>query len=95
MTPHSDLEQKGRELVSELKKQVLNALAKDPAGNPGGSGLGNAEIERLAGLEIPLDRPPKKKQEHWLTWTIVQRLVADGLVEPIHATRTRYRLVKR
>lgn len=80
--------------MDALKKQVLDALASDPDGRPSGQGLGNSEIERLSGLEIPLDRPPKKKQEHWLTWTIVQRLVADGVVEPIHAAKTRYRLVK-
>jgi hypothetical protein len=94
MITSDDFEERGKKLIEELKIQVLNALAKDPAGHPNGNGLGNSEIERLAGLEIPLDRPPQAKQEHWLTWTIIQRLVADGLIESIHTKRTRYRLVK-
>ena len=92
MASDEEFKRRGQELISALKHQVLNAFSRDPRGQPNGGGLGNSEIESMAGLDIPLDRPPKKKQEHWLTWTIVQRLVADGLVEPVHATRTRYRL---
>jgi hypothetical protein len=83
---------KGRRLITELKSHVIETLSKDPRGQSNGEGLGNSEIERLAGLEVPLNRPPSKKQEHWLTWTIVQRLVADGVVEPIQDKKTRYRL---
>lgn len=95
MAPSEQLEERGRVLIEQLKQQVLGALTLDEHGLPGGKGLGNAEIERFAGLEVPLDRPPNKKQEHWLTWTIIQRLAADGRVEPIRAPRTKYRLIGR
>ena len=72
----TSLIKRGRELVEELKSHVIEAFSRDPRGGHEGKGLGNSEIERLAGLEISLDRPPSKKQEHWLTWTIVQRLLA-------------------
>lgn len=85
----------GEELIAELKRHVIQSMSRDPRGQQGGEGLGNVEIERLAGLEVPLDRPPNKSQEHWLTWTIVQRLVADGIVEIVHSPKTRYRLIKK
>ena len=95
MTEHLDLHRRGHDLINGLKDQVLNALAYDPRGRVNGDGLGNSEIEEIAGLAIPLDRPPKQKQEHWLTWTIVQRLVADGHIEVIQAKSTKYRLRNR
>ncbi|WP_447964070.1 hypothetical protein [Nitrospira sp. Ecomares 2.1] len=79
----SSVVERGRNLIKDLKSHVIDTFSKDPRGRLQGEGLGNSEIEKLAGLEIPLDRPPSKKQEHWLTWTIVQRLVADGFVEPV------------
>ena len=90
----SDQEKKGMELIEELKKHVILTLSSDPRGGSEGEGLGNAEIERMAGLGVPLERPQNKKQEHWLTWTIIQRLVADGLVEPVHHRKTTYRLTR-
>lgn len=92
MDEANDLSRKGEELIEELKRHIVKTLAQDPSGQHGGEGLGNVEIEHLSGLEIPLDRPPGKSQEHWLTWTIVQRLVADGIVEVVHSPKTRYRL---
>lgn len=94
MSTVNDLVRKGEALIGELKSHVIQALAHDPRGHHGGEGLGNVEIERLAGLEVPLDRPPSKRQEHWLTWTIVQRLVADGIIEIVRSPKTRYRLTK-
>ena len=95
MSTRDDRVHKATELIEELKDHVLKTMSSDPRGQQGGEGLGNVEIERLADLEIPLDRPPDRSQEHWLTWTIVQRLVADGLVEIVRSTKTRYRLAKR
>lgn len=95
MSTTNDLLRKGEELIEELKRHVVETMSHDPRGQQGGEGLGNVEIERLAGLEIPLDRPPSKSQEHWLTWTVVQRLVADGMVELVHSPKTKYRLTKR
>ncbi|MCA9465740.1 MAG: hypothetical protein KC643_09905 [Nitrospira sp.] len=92
MADVTEQKKRGIELIEELKNHVLNIISRDPRGARGAEGLQNVEIERLAGLEIPLDRPPKKKQEHWLTWTIVQRLVADGIIEPVQYRRTTYRL---
>jgi hypothetical protein len=83
---------RGRNLIEELKSHVVATFSQDPRGGFDAERLGNSEVERLAGLEVPLERPPSRKQEHWLTGTIVQRLVADGVVEAIQYRKTRYRL---
>ena len=86
-----DFQKRGQALIAELKEHVLKTLSRDPRGLSDGPGLGAIEIERLCGLGIQLDRASERKQEHWITWTILQRLVADGLVMPIYSDKTRYR----
>ena len=86
-----DLQKRGHALIDELKEHVLTTLSRDPRGSSDGPGLGAIEVERLCGLGIELDRASERKQEHWITWTILQRLVADGLVMPISSDKTRYR----
>jgi hypothetical protein len=86
-----DFQKHGRALIAELKEHVLTTLSRDPRGSNNGPGLGVIEIERLCGLGIELDRASERKQEHWITWTILQRLVADGLVMPVSSDKTRYR----
>ena len=86
-----DLQKRGQALIAELKEHVLKTLSRDPRGSSDGPCLSAIEIERLCGLGIPLDRASERKQEHWITWTILQRLVADGLIMPIYSDKTRYR----
>ena len=86
-----DLQKRGHALIDELKEHVLTTLSRDPRSASDGPGLGAIEIERLCGLGIELDRASERKQEHWITWTILQRLVAEGVVVPIYSDKTRYR----
>ena len=86
-----DFQKRGHALIDELKGHVLAAICRDPRGSSDGPGLSAIEIERFCGLGIQLDRASERKQEHWITWTILQRLVADGLVMPIYSDKTRYR----
>jgi len=86
-----DFQKRGHALLNELKEHVLTALSRDPRGTSDGPGLGAIELERLCGLGIELDRASERKQEHWITWTILQGLVTDGLVVPIYSDKTRYR----
>jgi len=86
-----DFQKRGHALIDELKEHVLTTLSRDPRGSSNGTGLGTIEIERLGGLGVQLDRASERKQEHWITWTILQRLVADGLVMAVNSDKTRYR----
>src|SRR5437879_4185422 len=86
-----DFQKRGHVLIDELKEHVLTTFSRDPRGSSNGPGLATIDIERLSGLGIQLDRASERKQEHWITWTILQRLVADGLVMPIYSDKTRYR----
>ena len=86
-----DFQKRGHALIDELKEHILTTFSRDPRGSSNGSGLSAIEIERLCGLGIQLDRASERKQEHWITWTILQSLVADGLVMPIYSDKTRYR----
>ena len=86
-----DFQKRGHALIDELKEHVMKAFTRDPRGSSNGPGLGTIEIERLCGIGVQLDRASERKQEHWITWTILQRLVADGLVVPLYSDKTRYR----
>jgi hypothetical protein len=86
-----DFQKRGHTLIDQLKEHVLMVFFRDPRGSNNGPGLSTIEIERLSGLGIQLDRASERKQEHWITWTILQRLVADGLIMPIYSDKTRYR----
>jgi hypothetical protein len=86
-----DFQKHGQALIGELKEHVLTGFSRDPRGSINGPGLGTIEIERLCGLGIELDRASERKQEHWIVWTILQRLIADGLVVRVHSDKTRYR----
>ena len=86
-----DFQKRGHALIAELKEHILTAFSRDPRGSSDGPGLGTIEIERLCGLGIQLDRASERKQEHWITWTILQSLAAEGLVMPIYSDKTRYR----
>lgn len=46
---------RGRNLIEELKSHVVATFSQDPRGAFDAEGLGNSEIERLAGLEVPLE----------------------------------------
>jgi hypothetical protein len=79
-------EERGQELITTLKMYLLEVLANLEACAPGGPGLGNAEIERRAGLSLHLD-----KQDHWLSWSILKTLEREGQVESL-GSPSRWRL---
>lgn len=68
----------GASLVHALKDHVLHTMQSDPTCHPEGRGLGNVELERLCGLELSLP-----SQDHYLTYSILQALILDGLVESV------------
>lgn len=80
------LDAEGQELVTKLKEHVFKVLAQLPECHPNRQGLGNAEIERRAGLALHLD-----KQDHWLSWSILKVLEREGRVESI-TSPSRWRL---
>jgi hypothetical protein len=76
----------GQELVAKLKAHILEVLTQLPECSPNGQGLGNAEIERRAGLALHLD-----KQDHWLCWSILKVLEREGQVGSV-GSPSRWRL---
>jgi len=81
-----NLDTRGQALVEQLKLHVLDVLQALSQCHPGGPGLGNAVIERHAGLALHLDR-----QDHWLCWSILKVLQREGKVEAI-GDPTKWRL---
>ena len=53
-------------------------MADEPLCAPGGPGLGNVDLEKVCGQQLNLD-----SQDHNLTYSLLQALVQDGLVEQI------------
>ena len=77
---------RGESLIGQLKTHLLEVLRSRPECHPGGAGLGNATIERYAGLALHLD-----KQDHWVCWSILKVLQREGKVEAV-GSPTRWRL---
>jgi hypothetical protein len=74
----TNLQQRGEALLEQLKSHVLATLESKPECQPGGIGLGNAEIERTAGLALHLDL-----QDHWLCWSILKVLEREHIIERV------------
>jgi len=81
----------GKALVDQLQQHVLDVMRGTPACALGEHGLGNNELEELCGLSLHLE-----SQDHYLTYSILQSLVAAGKIEQIRwpqaPTRPKYRL---
>ncbi len=78
----------GHRLLEACKDHVIRTMRTVPDCQPGGPGAGSYEIERAAGFELALQR-----QDNWFTWSLLQRMARDGLIEAILTRRTRYRLL--
>ncbi len=74
----TQLTRNGKLLVDQFKKHVLITMRSRPECQADGIGLGNAEIERTAGLALDLDL-----QDHWLCWSILKVLERERIIERI------------
>lgn len=83
----------GQQLINDLKRHVADCMRQEPLCEAGGKGLGNKDIEELCGLELRLP-----SQDHYLTYSVLHALIADGIVEQVRLkespTRPKYRLKK-
>lgn len=83
---------RGSEVVTLLKEHVLAAMRSEPQCAAGSRGLGNIEIEEIAGLALRLP-----SQDHYLTYSILHALIKDGQIEqvrhPTEPRRPKYRLM--
>lgn len=81
----------GSEIINMLKQLVLSKMRSNPSCEPESAGLGNVEIEQVCELELHL-----QSQDHYLCYSILHSLIADGLVEkrrwPSSPRRPKYRL---
>lgn len=78
----------GPDLITALKHHVIETMRRLPDCAPNGDGAGNREIEEASGLALELD-----SQDGYLTWSVLQALVREGIVEviPDRRGRRRYR----
>ncbi len=81
----------GSALIERLKTHVIDSMKPNEECSPTGRGLGNIDIETVAGLALNLDA-----QDHYLTYSILHALIRDGRVEqmrwPVAPKRPKYRL---
>ena len=82
-----DLTDEGHRLLEACKQHILGAMRTLPDCQPGGRGAGSYEIERAAGFELELQR-----QDNWFTWSLLQRMGRDDVIDIVRAGRARYRL---
>jgi hypothetical protein len=85
-----ELVDKGHGLLEACKEHLMRTMRTLPDCQLAGKGAGSYEIERAAGFELALQR-----QDNWFTWSLLQRMARDGLIEAILKPRTRYRLLDR
>ena len=74
----------GPELIATLKQHVLQTMRGMPDCAANGEGAGNREIEEASGLALKIE-----SQDGYLTWSVLQALARDGLVEVIRGSRGR------
>ena len=82
-----DLVVEGEKLIENSKQHLVKTMRTLPDCQPGAHGAGSYEIERAAGFALALGR-----QDNWLTWSLLQRMARDGMIDLVRAGRTRYRL---
>lgn len=78
-----NLLQQGLELRSKAKELAIFALQQHPDGNKNGTGVKQAEVFRLCGLDWG-DYPKalSTQQQYWVV-ALLRELEADGLVEQV------------
>jgi hypothetical protein len=83
----------GKAILETLKKHVIDQMRAEPSCGPASRGLGNVEIEQLCDLALELE-----SQDHYLTYSLLQSLVKDDVVEQVRwpdaPRRPKYRLRK-
>jgi len=84
-----DLTREGERLIEECQLHILRAMWKLPDCQPHGPGVGSQEIERAAGFGLAL-----RRQDNWFTWSLLQRMARDSMIEVIRKGRTKYRLIE-
>ncbi len=77
----------GERLIEDCKQHLVKTMRTLPDCQPGERGAGSFEIERAAGFGLAL-----RRQDNWLTWSLLQRMSRDGIIDLVRAGRTRYRL---
>jgi hypothetical protein len=80
----------GHQLIEACKQHLLRTMRTLPDCQPEGRGGGSKEIEAAAGFDLALQR-----QDNWLTWSLLQRMGRDDMIEIVSAGRARYRLLNR
>jgi hypothetical protein len=83
----TDLVNEGERLIESCKKHLLRTMRTLPDCQPRQRGAGSHEIEQAAGFGLALTR-----QDNWLTWSLLQRMGRDGVIDIVRAGRARYRL---
>ena len=76
---------RGPEIVNLPSEHVLSAMRRMSDCHPDAAGAGNKDIETEANLGLDLD-----EQDGYLTWSILQRLARDGLIETEQGSRGRH-----
>ena len=84
-----DLTREGERLVEECKLHILRAMWALPDCQPDGPGAGSQEIERATGFGLAL-----RRQDNWFTWSLLQRMARDSMIEVLRKGRTKYRLLE-
>lgn len=64
-----DLQVRGEELIRQLSVLIVDTLKKSP------HGLTNIEVERAAGLTLPIYR-----QRGYISWSILEYLLETGQI---------------
>ena len=83
------MQKRGEWLIEGCKQHLLDVMESLDECRPGAPGGRNSDIERVAGFELEL-----VEQKGWLTWTVLNGLVADGRIEAVREGRSRkYRLL--
>ncbi len=83
----TDLVSEGEKLIEACKQHLVSTMRTLPDCQPEERGAGSFEIERAAGFGLVLTR-----QDNWLTWSLLQRMGRDGMIDIVRAGRARYRL---
>lgn len=84
-----DLTRQGERLVEECKLHILRTMGGLPDCQLGGVGVGSSEIERATGFGLAL-----RSHDNWFTWSLLQRMARDHMIDVARKGRTKYRLIE-